>query len=241
MKRLVSCIVAAVMVLAPVCSFAETVSVPEGADDVKVVFDSETNEGFTEYVVPCGSELTVVKNEEEYTIEFATVPTKLMYTLYTYDKGYKKPAVLGLPVTGDVIYDRNRYVGTATAAANFGGTVALAEDFGFTYSTSKTYQFKIRPQKPYIRKLTKGKKRLTIKWKNVKHQCTGYEILLATNSGFTKNVKTVRIKGLGKYLKTVKGLKAKKKYYVKIRAYKDTADGTRYYSKWSAAKTCKTK
>ena len=39
---------------------------------------------------------------------------------------------------------------------------------------------------------------------------------------------------------TVKKLKAKKKYYVRIRAYK-TADGKKIYSPWSVSKTVKTK
>ena len=40
--------------------------------------------------------------------------------------------------------------------------------------------------------------------------------------------------------KTVKNLKAKKKYYVQIRAYK-TISGKTYYSAWSAVKAVKTR
>ena len=43
------------------------------------------------------------------------------------------------------------------------------------------------------------------------------------------------------YMKeTVKGLKANKTYYVRIRAYK-TVKGAKYYSKWSSAKKIRTK
>ena len=69
---------------------------------------------------------------------------------------------------------------------------------------------------------------------------TGYQIQLATNKKFTRNKKTVTVKGYKSVSKKVTKLKAKKKYYVKIRTYK-TVGGTRYYSPWSKTKSVKTK
>ena len=71
-----------------------------------------------------------------------------------------------------------------------------------------------------------------------KSHITGYQICLATNSKFTKGRKTVTVKGYTKKSKKVKGLKAKKKYYVKVRTYKRIS-GTNYYSPWSKVKTVK--
>lgn len=39
---------------------------------------------------------------------------------------------------------------------------------------------------------------------------------------------------------TIKSLKAKKTYYVRVRTYKNV-DGKKYYSAWSSAKSKKTK
>ena len=63
----------------------------------------------------------------------------------------------------------------------------------------------------------------------------GYQIQYSLYSSF-KKAKTVKV---GKYAttkKVIKGLKAKKKYYVRIRVYKGS-----YYSAWSKAKTVVTK
>ena len=65
---------------------------------------------------------------------------------------------------------------------------------------------------------------------------TGYQVKIATNSSFTKNVKIVTKKGYSNISKDVTGLKANKKYYVRVRTYK-TVNGSKYYSPWSAYKT----
>ena len=69
---------------------------------------------------------------------------------------------------------------------------------------------------------------------------TGYEIQIATNSKFTKGVKSYAIKGYSKSSKAVSKLKAKKKYYVRIRTYM-TVKGKKYCSPWSKAKSVKTR
>ena len=71
-------------------------------------------------------------------------------------------------------------------------------------------------------------------------EITGYQLKLATDSAFTKNKKTVTVKGFDKASKKVTKLKGGKKYYVKIRTYK-TVDGKKYYSDWSETRTKKTK
>lgn len=71
-----------------------------------------------------------------------------------------------------------------------------------------------------------------------KSRISGYQIQLATDKKFTKNRKTVNVKGYKKTSKKVKKLKGGKKYYVKIRTYK-TVSGKNYYSGWSKVKTAK--
>ena len=95
-------------------------------------------------------------------------------------------------------------------------------------------------KKPAITKLTKRKKSFKIRWAKVKN-ASGYKLQYSTSSKFTKKTtKTVKVKGNTKFAKTVKKLKAKKKYYVRVRAYKDGKAVT-VYTKWSKAKAVKTK
>ena len=88
---------------------------------------------------------------------------------------------------------------------------------------------------PSLSKLTAGKKSFKAKWKAVK-SIDGYQIQYSTSSSFKSGSKTVTLSGYSSTSKTVKSLKAKKKYYVRIRAYK-TINGKKQYSAWSAKKT----
>ena len=98
-----------------------------------------------------------------------------------------------------------------------------------------------KPQvkKASLKKVSPGKKTLTITWKKLSG-VTGYQIQLATNRKFTKGKKTVIIKKAKTTKYRFKKLKRKKQYYVRIRAYK-TEQGKRYYGSWSGGKTAKVK
>ncbi len=95
------------------------------------------------------------------------------------------------------------------------------------------------PAKVKIAKVTAKKKALAIKWKKVA-DANGYEIMIAANKKFTKNVKTITIKKGTTVSKTIKKLKGKTKYFVKVRAFKNLSGG-KAYGKWSAVKNKKTK
>ena len=88
-----------------------------------------------------------------------------------------------------------------------------------------------------ITKIRKGKKSLTVSW--IKQNVNGYEIAYSTNKNFKKST-TKKVTSCSKKKLTIKKLKSKKKYYVRIRTYR-TIGKKKYYSKWSAIKTGKTK
>ena len=132
-------------------------------------------------------------------------------------------------------YKNNKKVGNATVTLTGKGR----------YTGSKSISFKINPKGTALKKPARGKKSLTIKWKKQSakmssSRITGYQIQLATNSKFTKNVKNVYVKGYAKKSKKVKKLKGKTKYYVHVRTYK-TVNGANFYSPWSKTKSVKTK
>ncbi len=76
----------------------------------------------------------------------------------------------------------------------------------------------------------KSGKKLKVTWKK-SGGSGGYEVQYSAGKNF-KKAKTVKVKGKNTLKTTIKGLKKKKTYYVRVRAYKDTDDG-RIYSKWS--------
>ncbi len=90
-------------------------------------------------------------------------------------------------------------------------------------------------------KVKAQKKSFTVKWKKQTKNVDGYEVCYSTSSKFPK--KGTVIKKVGKKTTTkltVKRLKSKKKYYVKVRTYK-TVSGKKYVSDWSSVKTVLTK
>ena len=93
--------------------------------------------------------------------------------------------------------------------------------------------------KTKISKLKKAKKKITVNWKKIS-KATGYEIQVATDKKFTKNKKSVKISKNKTISTTIKKLKSKKKYYVRVRTYRKVS-GKKIYSSWSSVKNVKTK
>ena len=127
-----------------------------------------------------------------------------------------------------VVYEDNKKVGTATVI--FTGTGNFK---GFHVEN-----FTIRPKSTILRKLIKGKKQFSVVWKKQTTQMSGYQIQYATNKKFKSSKKVTSKKSTTR--KTIKKLKSKKTYYVRVRTYKKVYD-TNYYSKWSNTMKIKTK
>jgi len=90
-----------------------------------------------------------------------------------------------------------------------------------------------------LNSVTGGTKQITVKWSG-SSVFTGYQVQIATNSAFTSGVKTVKITNPKTYQTTIKNLKAKTTYYVRVRSY-HVFEGTTYYGGWSNVMSAKTK
>ena len=77
--------------------------------------------------------------------------------------------------------------------------------------------------------------KLSLKWKKVA-DANGYQMQYATNKKF----KVKKKKSTTKIKYTVKKLKKKKTYYVRVRAY-TVLNGKKVYGKWSKVKKVKIK
>lgn len=132
-----------------------------------------------------------------------------------------------------VTYSNNQNVGQATVSVTGKNT----------YTGTVTATFNIIPKGTTISKVTAKKKAFTVKWKKQAKETTGYEVQYSTSKKF-KDAKTTTVKKSKTTSATVKKLKAKKKYYVRIRTYKTVkinGKSTKLYSDWSKAKTTKVK
>lgn len=187
------------------------------------------NGSITKKCTVCGNVVTSTINSPK--------TFKLEKSSYTYDGKTKEPTVKVYDKAGELIsasnytvsYKNNKNVGKATAIITFKDN----------YSGNKTISFTINPKAASINKLTAKKKALSVKLNKTLKQSTGYEIQYSTSKKF-KSAKKVTIKSYKTSTTTLKKLKAKKTYYVRVRTYK-TVGKTKYYSNWSNYKSKKTK
>ena len=109
-----------------------------------------------------------------------------------------------------------------------------------TTSTKKPTQptVSVKTTKLKSAKNAKGKK-IVVKWKK-NTAGNGYQIQYSTSKKFAKGNKTKTISKNKTTSYTIKKLKKKKTYYVRIRTYKKVSEKT-YYSEWSSVKKVKIK
>lgn len=130
----------------------------------------------------------------------------------------------------EVAYENNKNVGYASVKIVGKGK----------YEGEITKTFKINPKGASLTSVKAQKKALKATWKKSANKVSGYQVRYSTSSKF-KTCKTVSVKYTKKInSRVIKKLKADKRYYVKVRTYTKTADGT-YYSVWSKAKSVKVK
>lgn len=101
-----------------------------------------------------------------------------------------------------------------------------------------------KPKKTQISRIvSKGGRKIVIVWK-AKPGVSGYQIQCSLKKNFKKGTKTYTIKGKKKTSKTIKKLKAKKKYFIRVRSFTKTkvnGKTKKVFSKWSKVKKVKVK
>ena len=168
----------------------------------------------------------------------------LSKTKFTYNKKVKKPTVKVVGSDGKEIAATNYTVTYSNNSSKKVGRYTVTITFKGNYEGTKALTYDIVPKGTSLKKLIAGKKRIKTIWKAQKKQTTGYEIQYATDKKFKKNVKKTTVKKNKTTSVTTKKLKAKKKYYVRIRAYKTVkvnGKNVKIYSGWSKVKKIKTK
>ena len=172
-----------------------------------------------------------------FTINPKAFKLKLETSTYTYNGKAKKPAVtvyVGSKKLNKkyytVAYKDNKNAGTATVTVTGKGKYKY-------YAGTATFKINLKKlAKPSV--TSKKTATATVKWKRDK-QAEGYQIQYSTKKNF-KSATKVTVKKSSQVSTTLKKLKSKQTYYVRIRSYKKV--GTKYiYSAWSTAKQIKVK
>jgi len=164
---------------------------------------------------------------------------KISETSYTYDGKTKTPTVTVVDDNNKKLVEGEDYTVKYPSGRKSIGQYTVKITFKNKYSGEVSKTFTIVPKGTKIKTLTKGKKKITVKWKKQTKQTKGYQIQYSTSKKFKgAKIKTIKKNKTTKVV--LKKLKAKKTYYVRIRTYK-TVGKTKYYSAWSKAKRVKVK
>lgn len=164
---------------------------------------------------------------------------KLSATNYTYTGKAVTPSVTVKTAKGNVLKKNTDYTVSYQSGRKNVGKYAVKVILKGDYSGTKTMYFSINPKSTSVTKLTPGSKKMTVKWKKQATQTTGYQIQYSQSSKFS-NSKIVTVKKNSTTSKSITNLKAKKKYYARVRTYKTVkVNGkvTNLYSSWSKAKS----
>lgn len=117
-------------------------------------------------------------------------------------------------------------------------------DYSYTDSSVTKNQTTVKPKayesEAKIKKFKRKKGEIVVYWMPV-YKVSGYQIQYSTSKSFKKNRTKKHTVKNGEYKSFhLNGLKRKKKYYIRIRAYK-ALNGVKYYGPWSKKKAVKTK
>lgn len=124
---------------------------------------------------------------------------------------------------------KKKYIGKAT--------ITITSSANGYKTATKTITVTVTPKKSAVSGKTAKSKGFKVSYKKVAG-AGGYEVQYSTSKKFTKKTTTTKTSKKTSY--TAKKLKAKKTYYVRVRAYKKVS-GTKIYSAWSTAVKIKTK
>ena len=162
----------------------------------------------------------------------------------SYKKAYNSSFTLKPKAKGKITYKSSN---TKVATVNSKGkvkikgtgkvtiTITAKETSAYKKQTKKVTIYAV-PGKRDIKKLSSGKKKLTVQWKK-DNRSDGYQVQYTTDKKF-KKAKSIVIGKKQTTKQTIKKLKTGKKYYVRIRSYKKI-NGKKYYGTWSSKKTVK--
>ena len=155
------------------------------------------------------------------------------------------------PKAGSTVYNIDVSAGTyyfyVEQYSNYTGTYSFvlgdyiqSQQSNSNKSTGST----ATPKKTQIAEIrSKGGRKIVVSWKT-KTGVSGYQIQCSLKRNFKKGVKTYTVKGASKSFKTIKKLKVKKKYFVRVRSFtKTNVNGKKkkIFSKWSKVKKVKVK
>lgn len=175
---------------------------------------------------------------------YAIDSIRLSKVSYIYNGKICSPTVTVTDSSGKTLESNKDYMVTYNGNRKDVGIYSVTITFTGNYKGTATKQFTIYPKSTKLTSVKSKRKGFWASWKKQSTQISGYELAYSTSSNFQdRKAKLVTI-SKSKTRKTVGGLKKRKRYYVRIRTYKNISlngTTTKLYSSWSKSKKVTTK
>ena len=169
---------------------------------------------------------------------------QLSKTTYAYDGKAHMPTIKVTNTAGKKLKEGTDYKIKKPSGRKNAGiyTVTIEMKGDYTGKYQKTFQ--IIPKGTAISGVKAKKKAFSVSWKKQAKQTSGYQIQYTVDAKFKKSVVTKNVNNTKKVKLDVTKLKAKKKYYIRVRTYKTVkmnGKSKKIYSGWSKVKAVTTK
>lgn len=174
-------------------------------------------------------------NEEQEPEQKPEIKANLKYSKYAYT-GKKIIPKFTVKLSDGSVADKSLYtVKYETASKNVGKhRIVITPSEACATRKKIVLEYKIFPKKTQIKGVTKGLRKMTLKWQKNGVQNDGYIIKYSRNSNMD-DYRSKTIKNVSTTSKTLENFITNKKYYFQIRCYKKV-NGITYYSGWSDKK-----
>ena len=169
---------------------------------------------------------------------------QLSKTSYTYDGKSHMPAVKVTNSAGKKLKEGTDYKIKKPSGRKNAGIYTVTIEMKGDYTGKYRKTFQIIPKGTAISGVKAKKKAFSVSWKKQAKQTSGYQIQYAVDAKFKKSVVTKNVNNTKKVKLDVSKLKAKKKYYIRVRTYKTAkmnGKSKKIYSGWSKVKAVTTK
>lgn len=217
--------------------------------DVKFVtkYICPTKHKFTEKITPATTEsdghivtvCTVCGYIKEDKIINKIYNASLDYSSAVYDKYQFSPNVKVVDSSGKSLVQNVDYIYTLPLGRKSVGIYAYdITYFGNYKGTSRLLLF-IYPQSPIFKKIVLSKNEAELQWNKITAQNDGYEVQYSTNPHFILDNHYITVNNKNAKSLKLSNLKSKRRYYFRIRSFKNVNESNVFYSQWSRIGTAK--
>ena len=217
--------------------------------DVKFVtkYICPTKHKFTEKITPATIEsdghivtvCTVCGYIKEDKIINKIYNASLDYSSAVYDKYQFSPNVNVVDSSGKSLVQNVDYIYTLPLGRKSVGIYTYDITYLGNYKGTSRLLLFIYPQSPIFKKIVLSKNEAELQWNKITAQNDGYEVQYSTNPHFILDNHYITVNNKNAKSLKLPNLKSKRRYYFRIRSFKNVNESNVFYSQWSRIGTAK--